>query len=495
MIRIMSRTCFALLFLTCLSANLPALAATGCLAPPAGLVGWWPGDTNENDIAGSNNPSSVTGVTNAPGEVLNGFTFGTKGYIQIPSSPSLANQQFTWAAWVRPDGAGPNEDAYGSVIVEQASSGTYTSVLLSWRSTDSRFVFTFGNVTSTGAGSATITSADTYLRGSFYFVAGTYDGSVFRLFVNGNLEATFSEAETIAYSSLGWTIGSNPPTAFPAFTRTWNGVIDEVQAFSRALSPAELLAIYGAAGAGECKSAPAPPTITTGGVVPVCSATPTIQAGSWASIYGNNLAPSTAVWNGDFPKTLGGVSVTINSKPAYLWYVSPTQINVQPPDDGATGPVMVTVTNASGTVSSTVTLAQYAPCFSLQSAKYPAAIVQTPGPGNSGGGYDIIGPTGAFPYATRPVKPGEILILFGVGFGPTTPPVLAGEVYSGAAQTITPPQITIGGVPAVVDFAGIVEAGLYQFNVVVPSAGSGDQPLQAMIGGVVTPANIFVTLQ
>jgi uncharacterized protein (TIGR03437 family) len=268
-----------------------------------------------------------------------------------------------------------------------------------------------------------------------------------------------------------------------------------VQAFSRALSPAELLAIYGAAGAGECKSAPAPPTITTGGVVPVCSATPTIQAGSWASIYGNNLAPSTAVWNGDFPKTLGGVSVTINSKPAYLWYVSPTQINVQPPDDGATGPVMVTVTNASGTVSSTVTLAQYAPCFSLQSAKYPAAIVQTPGPGNSGGGYDIIGPTGAFPYATRPVKPGEILILFGVGFGPTTPPVLAGEVYSGAAQTITPPQITIGGVPAVVDFAGIVEAGLYQFNVVVPSAGSGDQPLQAMIGGVVTPANIFVTLQ
>jgi uncharacterized protein (TIGR03437 family) len=55
--------------------------------------------------------------------------------------------------------------------------------------------------------------------------------------------------------------------------------------------------------------------------------------------------------------------------------------------------------------------------------------------------------------------------------------------------------VTIGGVTAKVTFAGIVEAGLYQFNVVVPSAGSGDKALLATIGGVTTPANVLITLQ
>ena len=46
-----------------------------------------------------------------------------------------------------------------------------------------------------------------------------------------------------------------------------------------------------------------------------------------------------------------------------------------------------------------------------------------------------------------------------------------------------------------VAFAGIVGAGLFQFNVVVPNAASGDQPLVATVGGVSTPSNIFITLQ
>jgi uncharacterized protein (TIGR03437 family) len=44
-------------------------------------------------------------------------------------------------------------------------------------------------------------------------------------------------------------------------------------------------------------------------------------------------------------------------------------------------------------------------------------------------------------------------------------------------------------------FAGLVGAGLYQLNVIVPNAGSGDQPLQASVGGTMTQSNIFITLQ
>ena len=82
--------------------------------------------------------------------------------------------------------------------------------------------------------------------------------------------------------------------------------------------------------------------------------------------------------------------------------------------------MLVSVTTAAGTASSTVTLGQYGPSFNLFNGKYPAAIVPTSGPGNSGAGYDYsIGPAGAFSFSTRPVKAGETLLLYGVGFGPT----------------------------------------------------------------------------
>lgn len=200
--------------------------------------------------------------------------------------------------------------------------------------------------------------------------------------------------------------------------------------------------------------------------------------------------------DGDFPTSLGNVSVTINGKPAYLWFVGPTQINLQAPDDTATGIVSVVVNTPNGSPASTVVLDHYGPSFSLFDAKYAAAIVPLSGStGNSGAGYDYIGPVGRMTFPTRPVKAGETLVLYGVGFGPTTPAVPAGQVFSGAAASVTKPVVTIGGTPATVSFAGIVQAGLYQINIVVPSAGTGDKLLQATVGGMSTPANVYVTLQ
>jgi uncharacterized protein (TIGR03437 family) len=234
----------------------------------------------------------------------------------------------------------------------------------------------------------------------------------------------------------------------------------------------------------------AAPSINSGGVVPIFSSSTTIEAGSWISIYGTNFSATTSTWNGDFPTTLGGVTVNIDSQPAYLWLVSPTQINLQAPSDTKTGSVSVSVTTSSGTANSTAILGPYGPSFSLLNSKYPAAIVV-----NNSGGYDIIGPVGAFPYPTRPVKAGETVTLYGVGFGATNPPVGAGQSFSSYAPSVTLPTITIGGKPAQVNSGGIVEAGLFQFNVLVPSVSSGDQLLQASIGGLSTPNNIYLTVQ
>jgi uncharacterized protein (TIGR03437 family) len=238
------------------------------------------------------------------------------------------------------------------------------------------------------------------------------------------------------------------------------------------------------------------PSIATNGIVPVYSTSTSITPGSWISIYGSNLASGTTVWNGDFPTVLGQVAVTIDSKPAYLWYVSPTQINCQVPDDSNIGTVTVAVVTPGGSATESVSLTQYSPSLSLLSTKYPVAVVYTPGsPGNSGNGYDIIGPSGAFSFPTRPAVAGETVVLYGVGFGPTSPTVPAGQAYSGAAYAVTVPNISIGDIPATVTFAGIVQAGLYQFNVVVPDAGSGDAILFATVNGFSAQTNLYLTLK
>ena len=185
--------------------------------------------------------------------------------------------------------------------------------------------------------------------------------------------------------------------------------------------------------------------------------------------------------------------MSVNGKRAYLWFVSPGQINFQAPDDPTVGMVTVSITTAAGNISTQVMLSAYAPSLSLLNSRYPTAIALTPGsPGNSGGGYDIIGPAGVFSFPTRPAHPGETLVLFGVGFGPTSPPVPAGKVFSGAAASTVLPTVTIGGANAVVTFAGIVQAGLFQINIQVPSVSSGDQPLVATIGGMSTSTFLAV---
>ncbi|MCX6629483.1 MAG: hypothetical protein NTW28_17845, partial [Candidatus Solibacter sp.] len=241
------------------------------------------------------------------------------------------------------------------------------------------------------------------------------------------------------------------------------------------------------------------PSITSGGIVPVGSSVATIQPGEWVSIYGRNLASGTVSWNGDFPTSLGGTSVTINGKRAYLWYVSPGQINLQAPDDTTRGSVPVVVTTANGSSTSTVTLGDFGPSFLLLDSKHVTGIIfRSNGSGAFGGGsYDIIGPTGSsLGYPTVAAKAGDIIGLFGVGFGPTNPPVAAGQGFSGAAATLNSVTLLINGRSVTPSFAGLAGAGLYQINLTVPSGlGTGDVSFQASVGGAQTPTGVVISLQ
>jgi uncharacterized protein (TIGR03437 family) len=224
-----------------------------------------------------------------------------------------------------------------------------------------------------------------------------------------------------------------------------------------------------------------------------------ISPGAWISIFGTNLAYTTRGWlsseilGGKLPTLLDGVSVTIDGKLAAVSYISPAQLNVQVPDDTATGLVPVAVTTPQGTATFTTTMQTFSPglfMYQAANARYVAA--------QHGVDYSIVGPPGLYPGASSPAKPGEVIILYTTGFGPTSPPTPSGQVVTSAAPVVNLSAIslTIGGMPAQVQWAGITIAGVWQLNVQVPpGAPTGDAAIVAQIGGKSTQGGAFVTVQ
>jgi uncharacterized protein (TIGR03437 family) len=164
-------------------------------------------------------------------------------------------------------------------------------------------------------------------------------------------------------------------------------------------------------------------------------------------------------------------------------------------------PLPVVVTTPAGVASTTVILAPLAPSFALLDATRVAGIIlRQDGSGAYGGGsYDILGPTGnALGYPTKAAQAGDTVELFGVGFGPTSPFVPAGQAFAGAAPSTDLVRLTIGSAPAVAVnplFSGLSSAGLFQINLTIPAgAGSGDIPILATVGNTQTQAYAVISL-
>jgi uncharacterized protein (TIGR03437 family) len=109
-------------------------------------------------------------------------------------------------------------------------------------------------------------------------------------------------------------------------------------------------------------------------------------------------------------------------------------------------------------------------------------------------------PTGASAgTSSRPARPGDFIVVWGVGFGPVTPNVPTGTIVKGLTTLNTPVQFSIGGVPATVLYQGLApeEIGLYQFDLVVPNnvAAGNAVPLKFTQGGVSGTQTLFVAIQ
>jgi uncharacterized protein (TIGR03437 family) len=227
---------------------------------------------------------------------------------------------------------------------------------------------------------------------------------------------------------------------------------------------------------------------------------PDIAQNTWIEIHGKGLAPGNVpatglTWSaapdfamGKMPTQLGGVSVMVNGKAAFVYYVSNTQLNVLTPLDNAVGPIQIVVSN--GVNSSEPTTAQMraaAPSFPLLGAT--SYVVATHGNAT------LIGPTSLYPGATSPARPGETIVLYGFGFGLPTSAIVNGS-SSQSGMLPVQPVVKIGGLQAALTFAGVIGPGLYQINLVVPATvADGDNALGVSYNGFTSPAGNLIFVQ
>jgi uncharacterized protein (TIGR03437 family) len=210
--------------------------------------------------------------------------------------------------------------------------------------------------------------------------------------------------------------------------------------------------------------------------------------------------------NNVFPTTLGCVAVEVTGpgfpQPTRLpiAYVQQDQINAQLPAFTGAGPVtLIVITNAGRSnefrsdVATLTALQSFAPAFFLFSGSNSIAA-------QFAGTSRIVARPSLVPGAA-PARPGDIVTLYGTGFGATSPSLAAGQIASGVATLTTPVTVTIGGVTlpsSDVSYAGLSPgsiSGLYQINVKIPSTATGDAPVVITIGGSETQAGAFIPVQ
>jgi uncharacterized protein (TIGR03437 family) len=226
-----------------------------------------------------------------------------------------------------------------------------------------------------------------------------------------------------------------------------------------------------------------------------------IAPGTFIEIYGSNLAAGPMDWGGAFsgvnaPTSLNGTKVIIGGQSAFISFISPGQVNALVPSNVATGVQQITVTAATGT-----------------SAAYPVIVNPTaagmlaPGYLNLGGSQYLgalfadfqtfVAPPGAVSgYDSRRAKPGDVIVIFGIGFGPVAPNIPAGQIYSGNTTLTLPLQIYFGSTLATLQYSGLAPGlvGVYQFNVVVPNVPASDAvPVSFSLNGVIGAQVVLYT--
>lgn len=281
---------------------------SGCADTTNSIKAWYQMSGSVMNFFGNHQPSLTNNISFTDGKVGQGVTFGQGGFIEIPETEDLRLQRITIETWVKPLGPGPNNDFFGGKIFSKdlpMPEGNRASTLaINW-SNDNRFIFGFGAFDD---GVEKIISTNTFPTGVFHHVAATYDGQIFKLYVNGQLEGQMPLVKTLNYdSALPFCIGSTSASyRAVGFPRTFDGVIDELAIYDRALTDTEIANIVLADSLGKCSSPNNPSSLD------FSSATYNVDEGDIATITVTRIGNTSNVVNVDYSIFGGTASAGID---------------------------------------------------------------------------------------------------------------------------------------------------------------------------------------
>jgi len=210
-----------------------------------------------------------------------------------------------------------------------------------------------------------------------------------------------------------------------------------------------------------------------------------LAQGDIAALFGDQLTYGDPQSASSLPllTTLGGTQVLVNGQPAPVYYVSPGQINFEIPIDAATGDATVQVVrNSQAGNLAYLNIQPSEPRFITNGGTY--AIMTTPNGALTG-------------IPSHPVTAGDIVVIYTIGLGPTSPPVPSGTASpTNPLATIDPATVQacfgnnspFSPAPCVnPQFVGLTPAfvGLYQINLAVPQGlALGNVPFSFTVNGV-----------
>jgi len=223
-------------------------AVPTAVAAPSGLVSWWTANGTANDLMGLNNATLYNGTAYAAGEVGQAFSFnGVNTRAEVADSSSLAfTASFTIEGWIKVNSFGSSS---GEILFRGDDRPGLDPYQLRTNS-DGTLSFQIDPLNDNGS-----TISTPIPLGQFLHVAGTLDDAtgLMSLYVNGSLAAQ-TTTDGRPFANLDPT--QNPGVGIgnangSSFNVPFNGLIDELSVYNRALSPGEVLGIYKAGSDGK----------------------------------------------------------------------------------------------------------------------------------------------------------------------------------------------------------------------------------------------------
>ena len=385
-----------------------------------------------HDITTGNNDAPACGATSCVGPAV-GYNAGI-GYDQVTGlgTPDVNNLFTAWR---------------GSGIV------TKSAVSMAFSANPTRVAFT--GTSSTVVLSATVTSTS----------GGTPTGTVTFLIGSETLGAATLNSSGVATLTIGGVqlaVGANTITAQYSGDTANNGA---------------------SATANVIETSPTNGTPSIASASNSASFTQAFAPGGILSIFGSLLAPVTAsAVTLPLPTMLAGASVTINDVPSPLYYVSPSQLNVQIPYEAtANSSLSLRVYNNGVSAFQSLTISAAAPAIftTNSSGSGQGAILDT--------AYQLVD-------TSHPATPGSTYLqIYCMGLGAVSNQPADGAPASATllAKTVLTPTVTIGGVDTTPSFSGLAPGfvGLYQVNALVPATVAAGSAVPVVISVNGTASN------